>query len=185
MAKNTAEILVGPGTLYVADYGEAFPTNAETAVAGNWVDVGYTEDGVSLGYSADYSDIEVAEEFEAVDTRLTGREGSLSAELAQFSLENLRLALGGGTITAVPGPPVENTFTPPTVGNEQAFTLLFRYTNDNGFSSDIQVPKVRSVGTLDSQFGKAPAKATIGVEFKFVKDTGSDLFTIREYVSAT
>ena len=62
MARDPLEVLVGTGTLYAAPLGEAFPTDPTTAVAGNWEDVGYSDEGWSFVADRTFEDVEVAEE---------------------------------------------------------------------------------------------------------------------------
>lgn len=189
MARATTEVLTGPGYLYTAASGEAFPSNApadhSTDPGGNWEDVGYTDDGAAFEFDLTFEDIEVAELAEPIESRWTAAEYRLVAALAQFRLENLQTALNGGTITPVAGPPVQQTYTPPTVGGDTAATLLFAFENEQGFGTNLEVPSYRNVGSASVPFTKAPQKSVLACSFKFQSPSSGNIFTFREYISAT
>lgn len=184
MAKDTTQVLVGTGTLYTAALGTAFPVNAETAPAGAWSDVGFSEEGGAFEFDLTFEDIEVAELAEPVDTRWTEVEYRFVIALAQLSLENIKLSLNGGTITTIAGPPQRRTYTPPTVGGDAALAALFRFKNENGFNTDLQMPKVRNISAVSIPFRKAPNKSIIACSFKLVTPDTGEIFTFDEYVAA-
>lgn len=185
MARDTAEILLGPGEMYAAPVGEAAPVNPTTAVAGNWDDVGYSEDGWNLVFDLTYEFFTPAELSDPVATLKTAQEGHLRGVTAQGSLENLQLALGGGTIATDAGPPATKTYTAPGTTGYDSFSLLFRG-NAPEISAgvygvrDVYVPRAVSVSSVDMPSTKGANPSSIGLDFRFVKETGSDLFTITD-----
>lgn len=92
MAKTTGEVLLGPGTMYTAPEGEAFPADPTTAVAGNWEDIGYSEDGWNIVADLTYEFFTPAEEVDPIATLKAGQEMHVRGVAVQFSLENLQLA---------------------------------------------------------------------------------------------
>lgn len=196
MAQTPSAVLSGPGKLHyaplTAGVPEAAPAAApatwDTAPGGGWIDAGFTDDGVSFEWDLTFESVLVAESAAALRTLWTEAEYRLVAVLAQFQFELLNLALNGAeanTITDVPGPPVERTFSPPDVGQDVAHSLLFQYQNENAAGGHIYVPLGKNTAAASIPFAKAPQKSTLGVEFVAqVPDTGS-IFTIREYVSAS
>lgn len=184
MARDTTQVLVGTGNLYTAPVGTAFPADAETAPAVDWEDVGYSDEGGAFEWDLTFEDIVVAELAEPVDTRWTEVEYRFVIALAQLSLENIQIALNGGTITAIPGPPARNTYTPPTVGGDTALAALFRFENEHGFHTDLQMPRVRNISSVSVPFRKAPDKSIIACSFKLVAPSSGEIFTFDEYVSA-
>jgi hypothetical protein len=126
MAKTTGEVLLGPGTMYTAPEGEAFPADPTTAVAGNWEDIGYSEDGWNIVADLTYEFFTPAEEVDPIATLKAGQEMHVRGVAVQFSLENLQLALGGGTIATAVGPPSTKTYTAPSTTDYDTFAVLFR-----------------------------------------------------------
>lgn len=186
MAKDVDQVLVGVAQVYYAPLATAFPANAETAPAGTWIDIGYTDEGWAFEWEQTFENIEVAEEAEPIDTRWTAIEYRAVAALAQVSLEHFKTVLNGGTITAIPGPPVRRTYTPPALGADVAIALLIRFVNENDpFHTDLQLPKVRSVGQVSLPFRKAPEKSVMATTFQVAKPSSGSIWTLDEYVSLT
>lgn len=185
MAKSTAEVLLGPGTMYAAPVGEAAPADPDTAVAGNWEDIGYSEDGWNLVADLTYEFFTPAEEADPIATLKTAQEAHLRGVAAQGSLENLQLALGGGTITTDAGPPATKTYTAPESTGFSYFSLLFRG-NAPEISAgvygvrDAYVPRAVSASSVDMPHTKGANPSSIAMDFRFVKETGEPLFTIVE-----
>ena len=185
MAKNTAEVLLGVGTLYTAPEATAFPADPNTAPIAPWEDIGYSEDGWNLVADLTYEYFTPAEEVDPIATLKAGQEAHIRGVAAQFSLENLKLALGGGTITTQVGPPATKTYTAPGTTAFDAFALLFRTRAPESSPGaidyrDIQVPKAVSASSVDIPHQKGANPSVIAVDFRLLKRTGEDLFTVIE-----
>lgn len=185
MAQSTAEVLLGPGRLHTADEGEAFPTDPSTAVAGTFEDIGYSEDGWNIVADVTYEFFTPAEEADPIATLKTEQEAHIRGVAAQFSLENLKLALGGGTISTAVGPPATKTYVAPASTGFDTFTLLFRTKAPESAPAavdtrDTQVPKAVSASSVDIPHTKGANPSVVAVDFRILKKTGSDLFTIIE-----
>lgn len=189
-ARDVDQVLVGPGQLYIAPTPEAFPGTAEVSPVGNWEDVGYSDEGGVFSWAQERQEVTVAEEIDPIADERTRITYTFTITLAQLVFENLERLLGGGTITSIPGPPVERTYVPPSgAGDEDVFSLLFRYENENLLAgpaqahTDLQIIECRSIGSADIPFQLAPQKSVIAAEFKLEKPSAGDIFTFREYVS--
>jgi hypothetical protein len=185
MARNTAEVLLGTGFLYTAPVGEAAPTNPTTAIAGNWEDVGYSEDGWNLVFDLTFEYFTPAELADPIATMKTAQEGHLRGVAAQGSLENLQLALGGGTIVTAAGPPETKTYTAPESTGFDFFSLLFRgnapeLTPGVYGVRDVYVPRAISASSVDMAHTKGANPSMIALDFRFIKEDATDLFTIKE-----
>jgi len=192
MARQPSAVLAGPGYLFYADASsavEAAPTAApadpSTDPAGNWEDAGYTDDGVAFEWDLGYEDIEVAESATPLRTLWTEAEYRLVAVLAQFELETLQLALNGGTITPITGPPVERSFAPPTIGNDHAWSILFQFSNENAAGSFLYMQLAKNTASASIPFTKAPQKSTIAIEMTAQVPDSGNIWDLREYVSAS
>lgn len=180
MPRNVDEVLVGAGTLYTAPIGEAFPTNPSTAPAGNWVEIGYSEGGWTLGADKTFEDIFVEEEVDPIASYKTEQLITLTGELAQASLVNLELAFGGGTISV--GSPAAgfDTYTPPASDSFDYLAVLFRSVapDDVTWLRDWQFPRSIVSGAISAEHGKAPRKTLVAMEFKVLLPSAGDIFTV-------
>lgn len=188
MAQDTSLITLGGGTLYVADYGEAFPTDLTIAPAGNWDAIGYTEQGAALDISQTSEEARVDELFDPVAEVVTEMSTSFSTVVAQFTFDVLLRALNGGTVTAAAGPPVTNTFEPPGPSDIAYFAALYVFTNQYGFNSHLQMPKVKNIAAINVEFQESGAVIRkVPLELKMFPDASltDKAYNIVEYVSAS
>ena len=101
-AVTSPNILVDPGFLWVAPVGTADPTNTVAgsvftdAIPVAWLPLGATTEGSTFSYSTSVEPIRVAELFDPVRYATTERGGSISFNLASYTLSNYRRALNGG-----------------------------------------------------------------------------------------
>ncbi len=103
MAMTVANVIVGTAVL---SYN---PTEGSAVGAGGWVELGLTEDGVTMTYTADTADIEVEEETFPVSRVITKETIEVTCNLAENSRVNLSQAIAGGILAGVnitmgPGP---------------------------------------------------------------------------------
>lgn len=98
MAGTTTNLIQGAGILYTGAFGATEPADTSVGTApasGDWTDVGFTKDGVSLSYSPTFSELEVDQIMDVVERRITRREFRVSTNMAEVTLDNLNLALNG------------------------------------------------------------------------------------------
>lgn len=177
--KATTEVLIGPGTLYLAPSGTAFPANPSVAPAGPWADVGYSEEGWSFNVDRNIEDVNVAEEIDPIKVAQTSREIHVVGQSAQASLENIKTAIGGGTITVAAGPPATKRLVAGATDDLEEQALLLRVkAPGTGKTRDIQIAHVVSVAAIEMAHKKAPDKTLVGMDFRALKVTGSNIFEI-------
>jgi len=100
MSVTTANLVLGPATLYSGAFGATEPADSavNTTPAGSaWTDVGGTNGGLTLTINQTYTELEVDQVVDSVGRRLTKRELDITTELAEPTLNNLSLVLNGGT----------------------------------------------------------------------------------------
>lgn len=133
MAVTAANLIMGPGVLYVADFGTAEP--ADTAVADppgvGWNDVGATLEGVTITINQEYTELAADQIVDPIGSRLTVRMMTLATQLAEATLDNLARAMNNELPTAGIGftafePPNDNSATQP----------LYRAVLFDGFAPD-------------------------------------------------
>lgn len=178
MARDSTAVLIGTGTLYLAPLGTAFPVDPSVTPVAPWEDVGYSDEGWSFNVERNIEKVEVAEELEPVAILATGRSVHLVGAMAQATLENLKSALGGGTITAVVGPPAYRKFDPPSIESLTSLAALLRTNAPAGKRRDVQIPKVIASAAFEMASKKAPDKTLIESDFEAVKISGQNIFTI-------
>lgn len=154
---------LGPGQLRIAALGSSEPVDLATAWPAAWVPLGYTEEGSEFSYELATEPVEVAEEIDAISTVTTGRNITVAFASAEPTVENLKTALNGGTITTGVG---IVTFEPPDLGTETRVMIGF----------ETEDAKARYVwrqcfqtGTVSVQRRKGAAKATLPMEFAVEK----------------
>ena len=89
--------------LFTAPLGTDEPTDLTTEwtdVDAGWVGLGYTETGSEFDYQLQTAAVMVAEELDTIKNAPTGRQSSVTFDLAQMTATNLQLASNGGTITS-------------------------------------------------------------------------------------
>lgn len=67
-----------------------------------WEAAGATMEGVSITFSREASDIRIEEQVTVVDQKTTSGGFTVSVQLSEDSMETMRYAYGGGTLTVVP-----------------------------------------------------------------------------------
>jgi len=178
-----SEVIVGTGVLYVAAISNdgnatgdyiAFPgdnSGAWADPASDWVDVGYSEDGWTLEMDKTFEDIMVAEEIDPIATFKTAQEVRLTGELAQASMGNLQIALGGGTFTADDADYASgyDSLKPPSTDDFDEKSLLLIVDGPAGADRHVEIPRAINVGAFSMAHQKAPQKVVVAVEFKVLK----------------
>lgn len=183
MPRTRDEVLVGTGTLYTAPEGEPMPTNSTTAVAGNWVEIGYSEDGWALARDVTVEDVNVAEEIDPLFVFKTAQNLRVVGTVAQSSLANLELAMGGGTYTADNPAVGYDSYAPPGTDEFDRYALLLRVSAPEdpagtARARDIQIPSAVSTGAFEMQHAKAPAKTVLALEFRILIPSSGDIFFV-------
>lgn len=166
MATVVANVLVGTGTLY-------YHTTPGTAVGSVTTEFGYTEDGVTIEYTADIADIEVEEETFAIDRVITKEEIIITCNLAENLLANLENALagaltGGAGIVDLGGGAMRN------------MALRFVGVAPGGLNRTIYIPYANPIGAVGMAYKKGE-KTIIPVSFKGYQGvSGADVVQITD-----
>lgn len=170
MPKNTQEVIVGVGTLYLAPENEPAPGDDANPGA-NWVNPGYTDEGLSLNYDKDIVEHFVEEETDPVLTLINRTDLRVMVSLAQDTLENIKYSYGGGQITtqaAALGVIGKKTYKFST--KYDVLALLVEGVNPSGFYRRIYIPRVMAVGTVETPYRRADGKRVYPCEFRAMAD---------------
>lgn len=174
MAVNTAKVIVGVATLYTAPKNTAAPldTLAENAAwSAPWVQVGGTEEGVSLAVGTDTADIRIEEQATPVLVVTTANNIRILTTLSEDTVENMKLAYGGGSIVttaAASGQPGKKTLSLSNTLDQLA--VGFEAINADGFWRRVYIPSVLSVADVTTAYRRAANNRAYNVELRAVCD---------------
>lgn len=105
MAGDADRIALGYGRAYIAAYNsssvEALPSDStarDGSWGGTWVDLGYTS-GVQYNVANEHRHVEVDQSTIEVMSRVVKQDVTIELTLKQASVENLKYALGFGTLS--------------------------------------------------------------------------------------
>lgn len=184
-AITSPTILTEPGFLWIAPLASTLPTNT---VAGSvftdswpaaWLPLGATEDGSEFSYSTEVEAIRVAELFDPVKWATTDRSGSISFNLANWSLTNYRRALNGGVAALTPtsgtGATALYTLNPPTPGGEVRAMIGWESLDA---TARLVCHQTIQGGEVSTAFRKAPDLALIPCTFNLEVPAGGQAFTL-------
>ena len=99
------QVIQGAGRMYTGVFSlTAANEPALTAInsapqASAWTYTGFTSDGITVNIDQSFSEMRVDQIADRVGTKMTERQLSLQANLAEATLANLSLGFNGGTIT--------------------------------------------------------------------------------------
>lgn len=122
MSVTPTNLIQGPATLYWGLYQAVEPLDASvngSPATSAWTDLGGTTDGLTLSLNREFSELSVDQIIDVVERRQTKRDVQVKTNLAEATLENLKIALNGGTITTNVGnktydPDISNSGLQPT-----------------------------------------------------------------------
>lgn len=157
MANVIANVLVG-----VAKLEFKYP------VGGAYVEAGYTEDGVTMEYSADTSDVDVEEETFPIGRVITKETLSITCNMAEASLVNLDKAYAGSVLAGA-------TI---TIGDGAIKEMSIKLTGTNPAGADrtIEIALATATGSVSTPYKKGE-KSVVPVTFQALKGAG-DVCTI-------
>jgi hypothetical protein len=194
--QQVTEVLVGSAKIRVAPKGTVLPTLDGTSPivwAAAWKLVGYTEDGVELGYSPNFKDIMVDEEMSPVQTILTEEKGTISAKLAQTTIDHIALAVSASIravhVAAVVGPPAKKGYDRLTVGSGVPVEMVvgLEGISPEGFERVVLGYRALATGNMSLGFKKND-KLIVPMEFRLLADgskpVGARMFEIVDFTTA-
>ena len=177
----TPTLLRDPGYLFRAPLGTSLPTNTvvgsvftdDWAVA--WVPIGATTEGSTINYEMSSEPMRVAELFDPVAYAVTETSGSISFAMADSTLQKLKMAMNGGTMTLVSGttttaltslePPEPSDILRCMIG-WQSLDATLRFV---GY-------QCLNASAIEMQNQRAPAYASIPVQFSFERPASTKAF---------
>lgn len=148
-----------PAPLRVPEPPVADTVAYDTLWTGNWVFIGGTTGGVD--YSVDRKTVTITgeEQSNPIDVLTDTTALLVSATLHEETVANMKLALGGGTITVTaPGSTQVGKSTLRLSDTMDFLSVGFEGLNADGFWTRFYVPLVKSTGKQDIKFRRAKAE---------------------------
>jgi len=191
------DILITPAKIWKAPVAEALPD--ETTVAfdaswgGNWVNVGYTLQPLTMSYDRTLFELEVEQVTGIVKRRVTKEMLMLETVLAEMTPENLQLAIGG-TVTTTAAGASQVAFKDLDAGgdvqlDELAWGIEGFYEDATGVKFPVRLFVYKATAILNGQLSFAKAAAAgvpiqISAEADTSKAVGSQLIKFQRVTAA-
>lgn len=151
MPVTSTNLIQGPATLYLGTFGATEPATIAVAPASPFVDVGGTNDGVTLNVSQEWAQLGVDQIVDNIESRRTGRTITIATNLAEATLANWALALNNTGPTASKltlDEAGQLAFQPPYA------SLILDGIAPGGFRRRITARKVLSTESIESAYKK-------------------------------
>lgn len=170
---DVANILIGAVTVRIAPTGTAQPNyDQNPLVWTGFTDVGWTDGGVELEYTPEFTDVFVDQETPPVLSKLTGEQLVVRVPMAEATLQNLNRAISASsysTVAAASGVTGKAILTAGS-GTVQERMLSVEGKSPQGFWRAFIFWRAIVVGAVGQAYRKAE-KVIYPVEFKVLSDS--------------
>lgn len=184
-------ILQDPGFLFWAPLLSTEPIHAALASTYDadpwpvaWIPLGATEDGSKFQYELTVEPVMVAEFFDPIRYSTTGRKGSFSFNLTNYTMQNLKRAFNGGTLATVSGTAatLSSSLLPPSAGAEVRAMLGWESLDH---TMRVVVYQCLNSGAIENAYQRVPAKAMIPCTFSMEVPAGAPQQPFKIYGAGT
>lgn len=184
---NASYVIVGSARLIVAPTGTTIPVLDGTVQPVTWnaafEEVGSTEDGTVLNYQATPKEHYVDEQPTPVKVTLDKEVASISANLAEATLENLKAAIAASTLSTGAADATHAGFSKLEVGGGELTEVIVGLEGLNELGRQRIIVGYRAIAFANLKMSfKRNDKLIIPVEFKLQADTskadGKNLFVV-------
>lgn len=163
---DPANVLTGMARMFLQPYVAATPPElpADTVALGDawtgpWVAVGATTEGLSFEVERSVQAINIEEQPVPIDERTQSMTFTANITLSEDTLQTMRWAYGGGTITTTApaaGTPGISTL---VISDEtETFAFAFEGVNEAGFWRRVLIPRVKSRANVRTAYRRAEAQ---------------------------
>jgi hypothetical protein len=159
MPVSTTNLLQGPGTLYIGQFGAVEPTDVNTTPSTGWNDVGGTNGGIQFSTALTVDQLSVDQVLDIPGDVITARSSSLTTTLAEGTLANYARTWNVDDTAVTTGTsPAGPTFEP--VSDVTAFKPIYRAlildgTAPGGYRRRIIVRRAIQTGSPAMSYAKA------------------------------
>ena len=174
---DRTKVMPGLAQMYLAPYSASSPAAlpAETVALGGtwpstpqvWTPIGATEEGVTLAVRRNTQDQMIEEQITPVGVETTDADFRFEVSLSEDTLETMRVAYGGGTITTTAAASGQIGKKVLVISTDLThFALGFECKNPEGFFRRILVPDIVSVADVSTSFRRAAGPRRYRVAFR-------------------
>lgn len=176
VTQMTATPTGGTGTVTVA-------TVTDGASPADWQPIGATEGGVTMRFTRETNDISVEEQPNPLDVATNTLDPRVECTLAEDTLETMKLAYGGGTITTTAAASGVSGVREYKIANELEHLVLgLEGMNAAGYWRRVLFQDVLSVAEVETAYRRSETQRLYAVSFRLVSPV-EDL-VIREKFAA-
>lgn len=162
-----------------------------TGWGGSWVDVGYTQDGLTLTIETETGEIFVDQVEDAMRRPVTGRTIMVETNLAENTLANMQRAVGYGAIAtnaAGSGTRGDDTLTI-TAGSKPTIYAFGADIQDDESTEAVRfvIYRGQATGSVASTFGMSDANAQVPLQITALPDPTTSparLLAVRHVIAA-
>ncbi len=159
------------GTTYTIEPGGTAPGMELDSAS---VEVGYSEEGITVEYTAETEDIRVDEETVAIGAALTSEEVTITMNLAESSMYNLDKAMAGSLLSG--------SILKIGAGTLKILNARIELTNPAGYKRHILIPSCFATGGV-AMLSRKNEKTVVPITLKALKTTNEAAVTIIENVA--
>ena len=174
--KNALNVLVGIANMYLGPVGTPGPPDTlafDDAWATPWYHPGYSDKGLVLNFDRKEKRHGVEEISNPLLITTDSSTMKVSIGFAEATLENMRYAMGGGTIsTQAAAVGVIGKKTLVLSEDLEVVSLGFEGKNPQGFYRRVLIPRVVSTAKLKTEFDRSKNKQVYMAEFEAVCAVG-------------
>jgi hypothetical protein len=172
--RDVTNVLVGISWLYLAP-GDTAMVADSVAYGGTWTApwtyVGATEEGVSQSFERDINFHRIEEQSSPVAVTVNESTISISTNLAEHTLENMKTSFGGGEIVTTAAGTGQIGKKTLTLSDELDFLAVgLEGKNPEGFFRRLYIPRVVSVASVETAHRRSETKKLLPVTLQAVCD---------------
>lgn len=170
--KDILNVLVGKANMYIGTPASVNPPDTlafDEAWGADWLHPGYSEDGLELSVGRKDKEHRVDELGIPAVITIDSSMFEVAFAFAEATLENLRYAAGGGSITeTAAGAGQIGKKTLKLSEDLEVMKLGFEGKNPQGFYRRIIIPRVVSSGTMKTEWSRSSKKQIYKAQFKAI-----------------
>lgn len=163
---DRGSIMTGVAAMYLQPYDALAPAALPANSVGlnnlsawttlGWVPIGATQEGVTVGFTREVQDITIEEQVTQVDQKTTSVAMTLTVVLSEDTLQSMRWAYGGGTISTTAASSGVTGVQKLVISSEvEHFSVAFEAENKFHLPRRVLVPDVTSVAEVETKYRRA------------------------------
>lgn len=151
----------------------------------DWDYIGASESGATLRMTRETTDISIEEQSNPVDVAVNTMDPRIEITLAEDTLETMRIAYGGGTITTVAPTATVPGYRELNVTQDlEHFTIGLEAENSDGFWRRVLMLDVLSVAEVETSYRRAEGQRLYACSFRLISPI-EDLVIMEMNLAAT